>query len=125
MPEMEVNPSDRATAIALRTYHRPLDDGSGGLESWDQVVARVIDHQRWLWIRAKDAPLTADEEKELDELKFTINMPATVAKAPPTASTPYRLAKSVALSLKLFEAASLTASADLPAALACSAFWRA
>eukprot|EP00899_Mesostigma_viride_P004596 jgi/Mesvir1/14137/Mv23087-RA.1 len=72
MPEMEVNPSDRATAIALRTYHRPLDDGSGGLESWDQVVARVIDHQRWLWIRAKDAPLTADEEKELDELSRLI-----------------------------------------------------
>jgi len=39
-------------ATALRTYHRPVEDGNGKLETWDQVCDRVISHQRWLWERA-------------------------------------------------------------------------
>ena len=42
--------SVRADIITKRTYCRPKDDGS--LESWEEVVDRVIDHQAWLWERA-------------------------------------------------------------------------
>eukprot|EP00899_Mesostigma_viride_P000176 jgi/Mesvir1/10159/Mv02019-RA.1 len=73
-------PTDRAMAIALRTYHRPIDvalvDGklavASQLESWSQVVDRVIAHQRWLWIRAKEDNLDRAEVEELEELRHHI-----------------------------------------------------
>lgn len=60
-------PSARSEAIALRTYCRPT---AGGFETWEQVVDRVILHQRWLWERARgEVPLTSREDVELDELR--------------------------------------------------------
>ena len=62
-------PTARAMATALRTYHRPVHDGSTLLESWDQVVDRVIYHQKWLWERALGRSLYEREEGELEELR--------------------------------------------------------
>jgi ribonucleoside-triphosphate reductase len=60
-------PSARAATIIRRTYARPTE---GGFESWDDIVGRVIGHQRWLWQRALgDKPLTAIQEEELEELR--------------------------------------------------------
>jgi len=61
-------PSTRAEVIARRTYNRPLDERGFLFETWGQTVARVIGHQRWLWERAKGAPLNEEEEEELAEL---------------------------------------------------------
>ena len=73
-------PSARAEIIDQRTYCRPLDDGDG-FETHEEQIARVIDHQRWLWRRAKAgmtrdefgrwvlADLDADEEAELGALQ--------------------------------------------------------
>lgn len=61
-------PTARAMATSLRTYHRPVREGDTLLESWDQVVARVISHQRWLWERALGRTLCEREESELEEL---------------------------------------------------------
>jgi adenosylcobalamin-dependent ribonucleoside-triphosphate reductase len=60
-------PTSRAMATALRTYHRPIKEGSSQLESWTQVVDRVISHQRWLWERALNRPLNEREEHELEQ----------------------------------------------------------
>lgn len=60
------NPSTRAKAVTLRTYCRPLKDGR--MESWSQVVRRVVEHQQWLWERAAGRKLKAGELDELDEL---------------------------------------------------------
>lgn len=65
-------PSSRAKATALRTYHRPVKEGEPTLESWEQVVDRVICHQRWLWERALTRPLNEGEELELEELRKLI-----------------------------------------------------
>lgn len=62
-------PTARAIATALRTYHRPLREGDSQLESWDQVVDRVIAHQRWLWERALGRSLNECQEDELEELR--------------------------------------------------------
>ena len=59
-------------ATSLRTYHRPVKDGDIILESWDQVVDRVISHQRWLWERALLRSLNEYEEQELEELRRLI-----------------------------------------------------
>lgn len=61
-------PTARAMATALRTYHRPIREGDPMLESWEQVVERVVGHQRWLWERSLGRPLNEREEDELDEL---------------------------------------------------------
>ena len=42
--------STRAEIITRRTYCRPLEDGK--YETWEQVIDRVIGHQKWLWERA-------------------------------------------------------------------------
>lgn len=69
-PEMRA-PSARASTIIRRTYSRPLADG--GFESWEDIVGRVISHQRWLWQRALgDKPLTAGQEDELEELRSVL-----------------------------------------------------
>ncbi len=65
-------PTARAMATALRTYHRPLKDGDTLLESWEQVVDRVISHQRWLWTRALGRSLNEIQEDELEELRSLI-----------------------------------------------------
>ena len=62
-------PTPRAMATALRTYHRPVVEGGSELESWDQVCDRVIGHQRWLWERALGRHLSEREEHELAELR--------------------------------------------------------
>jgi ribonucleoside-triphosphate reductase (formate) len=65
-------PTARAMATALRTYHRPIHEGETLLESWDQVVERVICHQRWLWERALGRTLSDREDDELEELRHLI-----------------------------------------------------
>jgi len=65
-------PTARAMATALRTYHRPIKEGDTRLESWSQVVDRVISHQRWLWERALGRPLDDREEHELEECRQLI-----------------------------------------------------
>ncbi len=65
-------PTARAMATALRTYHRPIHEGETLLESWDQVVERVISHQRWLWERALGRTLNDREDDELEELRKLI-----------------------------------------------------
>lgn len=65
-------PTARAMATSLRTYHRPLRDGETQLESWDQVIDRVISHQQWLWERALGRALNEYEQDELTELRKLI-----------------------------------------------------
>lgn len=65
-------PTARAMATALRTYHRPVKEGETLLESWDQVVDRVISHQCWLWERALGRKLNEREVHELEELRVLI-----------------------------------------------------
>lgn len=66
-------PTPRALATALRTYHRPIEDGGSQLETWDQVVDRVIRHQRWLWERSLGRKLKDHENKELEELRTLVH----------------------------------------------------
>ena len=56
-------------AASLRTYHRPIREGETTLESWDQVVDRVINHQQWLWERALGRSLQDHEAMELEEVR--------------------------------------------------------
>src|SRR4051812_44400983 len=65
-------PTARAMATALRTYHRPIQEGTTQLESWEQVVDRVISHQRWLWERAVGRSLNEIQEDELEEVRTLI-----------------------------------------------------
>ena len=65
-------PTSRAMATSLRTYHRPIEEGSNILESWEQVVGRVTHHQRWLWERALGRSLNEREEDELEEMRQLI-----------------------------------------------------
>jgi ribonucleoside-triphosphate reductase len=44
--------STRAQIITRRTYSRPLNDEGTLFETWEQTIARVIKHQRFLWERA-------------------------------------------------------------------------
>ena len=66
-------PSLRSKLVTRRTYNRPLDDSDKTFESYEQTIARVIDHQRWLWFRAagvkeKD-PYPNHIYTELEELR--------------------------------------------------------
>ena len=45
--------STRAQVVTRRTYSRPLNSEGTEFESWQQTVARVIEHQKFLWSRAK------------------------------------------------------------------------
>lgn len=69
-------PTARAMALALRTYHRPVKDGSAQLETWDQVVERVIAHQRWLWERALNRSLNEAQEDELAKPSRQVQKPS-------------------------------------------------
>ena len=62
-------PSTRAQVITRRTYNRPTDDSGKNFETWEQTVARVIDHQQWLWERAADRDLHDTEYAELYDLE--------------------------------------------------------
>lgn len=70
--------STRANVVTRRTYNRPKDDGT--FETWEETVARVINHQQWLWERAKGAPLNEAEHSELGELReLMLDRKATVS----------------------------------------------
>jgi len=62
-------PSTRAQIITRRTYNRPIDEDKGIFETWEQTVDRVIEHQQWLWRRAKGRALSDGQGLELDELR--------------------------------------------------------
>lgn len=63
------SPSLRAQLITRRTYNRPKDSAGTTFETWDETVGRVIDHQKWLWERAKAGPLETKESLELETLR--------------------------------------------------------
>jgi ribonucleoside-triphosphate reductase (formate) len=52
--------STRAQVITRRTYNRPLNAEGTQFETWQATVARVIEHQRFLWERAKTAKILED-----------------------------------------------------------------
>lgn len=60
--------STRAQILERRTYLRPLDANGTKFETREQAWRRVIEHQKWLWVRAKNAPLDMVELDELEEL---------------------------------------------------------
>jgi hypothetical protein len=60
--------SVRAQVIERRTYLRPTDKNGTKFETPEESWRRVIAHQRWLWERAQHAPLSAEQEAELEEL---------------------------------------------------------
>ncbi len=62
-------PSTRAEVITRRTYNRPKNDEGTIFETWAETVGRAIDHQEWLWSRAKGTELTDKEYAELYELE--------------------------------------------------------
>jgi adenosylcobalamin-dependent ribonucleoside-triphosphate reductase len=63
-----LEPSVRAQVITRRTYNREITPGQ--YETWAQTVDRVIEHQKWLWMRAKShKKWTEAEARELAELK--------------------------------------------------------
>lgn len=62
-------PSTRAQVITRRTYNRPTDDSGLNFETWQETVSRVIDHQEWLWLRAKGDELNDQEYAELYDLE--------------------------------------------------------
>jgi len=67
-----LTPSVRSEIITKRSYCRPTTDprtGESRLETWDEVINRVVDHQRWLWERQLDRPLNQRESDELGSLR--------------------------------------------------------
>lgn len=72
--------STRANVITRRTYNRPLNAEGTEFETWEQTVDRVIDHQQWLWERAKGEDLSDEEVQELWELRdLMVDRKATVS----------------------------------------------
>ena len=61
--------STRAQVITRRTYNRPTNDSGTQFETWQDTVARVIDHQQWLWERAVSRELNDQEFAELYDLE--------------------------------------------------------
>ena len=80
-------PSFRSQFVTKRTYNRPLDEFGTIFETRDQMLDRVISHQKWLWETAKGKligedfdELTESELVELDELQqLMLNYEATVS----------------------------------------------
>lgn len=83
--------STRAQVVTRRTYNRPKNSEGTVFESWEETVDRVIEHQAFLWERAKthklmpEMPLhdigpdlnewqelTVEEAEELEELRMLI-----------------------------------------------------
>ena len=70
--------STRANVVTRRTYNRPKEDGT--FETWEETVDRVIEHQQWLWERAKANTLDMSEIVELDKLRtLMLERKATVS----------------------------------------------
>ena len=75
MPEVRAslnNMSTRAKVVYARTYSRPSTKhgiGWGAFETFQQTVDRVIEHQRWLWVRARGSELGKEQEQELEDLR--------------------------------------------------------
>ena len=70
--------STRANVVTRRTYNRPKEDGT--FETWEETVDRVIDHQQWLWERAKGNTLDMSEIVELGKLRtLMLERKATVS----------------------------------------------
>lgn len=66
--------------VERRTYLRPTDAQGAVFETPEQAWRRVIDHQHWLWERAKGEPLDLIELAELEELyQLFIDRKATVS----------------------------------------------
>lgn len=61
--------STRAQVITRRTYNRPISEDGKQFETWEDTVARVVDHQQWLWERAARRELDDDEYAELYDLE--------------------------------------------------------
>jgi adenosylcobalamin-dependent ribonucleoside-triphosphate reductase len=61
--------STRAQVITRRTYNRPISDDGKEFETWQDTVARVVDHQEWLWQRAAGRDLDDKEYAELYDLE--------------------------------------------------------
>ena len=59
----------RAQVVTRRTYNRPLNDEGTVFETWTETVDRVINHQQWLWERAKGEKLNQGEAGELEEFR--------------------------------------------------------
>lgn len=73
-------PSVRADIITRRSYNRPVEHDSDTFETWEETVSRVIEHQTWLWRRAKKSNLKFEEIKELVDLEqLLLNRKALVA----------------------------------------------
>ena len=73
-------PSTRAKVVTRRSYNRPLNDEGTVFEEWEDTVDRVIEHQRWLWERAKGESLDLLGEVELEELReLMVDRKATVS----------------------------------------------
>lgn len=64
-----MTPSTRAQVITRRTYNRPTSDDGKQFETWEETIARVIDHQAWLWERALGRELNDLEYAELYDLE--------------------------------------------------------
>ena len=62
-------PSTRAQVITRRSYNRPTNEAGTTFETWEETVARVIEHQQWLWERARGKALGKPQLKELEELR--------------------------------------------------------
>ena len=62
--------STRAQVITRRTYCRPTNDEGTQFETWEQVISRVIKHQKWLWERA----LTSKQLPEMPLKDITEDM---------------------------------------------------
>lgn len=61
--------STRAEVVTRRTYCRPKDEAGQEFESWEEVVDRVMSHQRWLWQSAIQRHFKHEEEQELEALR--------------------------------------------------------
>ena len=59
----------RSEVVVRRTYSRPKDEDETSFESWEEIVDRVIGHQRWLWERAQGDSLGISQIYELQRLK--------------------------------------------------------
>lgn len=70
----------RASVVTRRTYNRPLNDEGTKFETWEMTIDRVINHQAWLWERAKKEPLNQGDRGELEELReLMLNRKATTS----------------------------------------------
>lgn len=63
--------STRAQVITRRTYSRPKNEEGTIFETWEETIDRVIEHQTFLWERAKTANIL--EEMPLHDISEDLN----------------------------------------------------